>query len=177
MKAIKLVAVGIVGVIALFVVVGLFLPSEFHVQRQIQINAPADKVFPHVVNLKKWKEWGVWFERDPDMKITYSGPEGFVGHKSVWVSESEGTGEMTITELTPQEKVVYSLYFPDFDMGSTGELTLTETDGTTTVVWADYGDVGGNPVNRYFALVMDSMIGPDFETGLQNLKSLVEEST
>jgi hypothetical protein len=38
----------------------------------------------------------------------------------------------------------------------------------------DYGDVGSNPVNRYFALFMDNMIGSDFEIGLENLKLLSE---
>lgn len=70
--------------------------------------------------------------------------------------------------------VQYSLYFPDFDMSSTGELTLVETDNGTQVTWRDYGDVGFNPVNRYFAVMMDSMIGPDFEAGLANLKNVVE---
>lgn len=174
MKALKYAVLGLTGLIVLVLVVGFILPSEFHVQRQIQISAPADKVYPHIVNLREWKKWGVWFERDPDMQVTYTGPDGFVGQKSSWVSETQGSGEMTITELSPLKKVVYNLYFPEFGMGSTGKLTLTEENGTTTVIWADYGDVGGNPINHYFAAMMDGMVGPDFEAGLKNLKNLVE---
>lgn len=34
--------------------------------------------------------------------------------------------------------------------------------------------MGINPVNRYMSLMMDGMIGPDFELGLENLKTVVE---
>ena len=159
-------------VIALLV--GFLLPSQFHVQRQIKIAAPPETVFAHIANLRAWRKWGVWFQRDPNMNVTYSGPEAAVGMQSVWQSEQEGSGQMTITALKLNEKIVYDLAFPELGMGSTGELTLSAQDGVTTVVWADYGDVGDNPLYRYFALLMDGMIGPDFEAGLENLKSLVE---
>jgi hypothetical protein len=38
----------------------------------------------------------------------------------------------------------------------------------------DYGDVGNNPINRYFVFFMDNMVGADFEIGLENLKVLSE---
>ncbi|BDX06897.1 SRPBCC family protein [Planctobacterium marinum] len=176
MKVLKLAASGLIGFVLLLVIIGFLLPSEFHVQRKITIDAPAAKVFPYVVDLKQWRNWGIWFSRDPNMQITYSGAAGEIGHKSAWISESEGSGEMTITSFTANQKLIYNLYFPDFDMGSTGEITLAEKEGQTEVTWSDYGDVGGNPVYHYFALMMDSMIGPDFEAGLQNLKALVESN-
>ena len=36
------------------------------------------------------------------------------------------------------------------------------------------GDLGSNPINRYFGLIMDRMMGPDFEEGLNTLKGKVE---
>ena len=46
----------------------------------------------------------------------------------------------------------------------------------TRVTWTNEGDMGTNPVNRYFGLMMDSMVGPDFEAGLKNLKALAERA-
>lgn len=171
---IKKIIYGLVGFVILFILVGFLLPSEFKVERSITINAPASKVYAQVANLKQWKKWGVWFQRDPQMTVEYQGQPEQVGMKSSWQSASEGSGEMQIIELTPNQRMVYSLYFPDFEMGSTGEFQLTEQNGNTKVVWLDYGDVGSNPLNHYFAAFMDSMIGPDFEQGLKNLKKLVE---
>lgn len=177
MTLLKNMFIGIVLLFVVLIVVGFFLPSEFSVQRTVVIEAPAEEVYPHIVDLKQWKNWGVWFARDPQMKVTYSGTTAALGMKSSWQSEQEGSGEMTITALVPNKNVTYSLYFPDFDMGSTGELQLVESQGVTTVTWKDYGDVGSNPINHYFALMMDSMIGPDFEQGLSNLKTIVENQS
>ena len=174
MAVLKNIVVGIGIVLVIIFGIGFLLPSEFKVERSITIDASAEEVFAHVSDLKAWKTWGVWFKRDPDMKITYSGPDKAVGMKSAWVSESEGSGEMQVLELSPNKRLTYSLYFPEFDMGSTGEFRLEEKEGKTLVTWMDYGDVGANPINHYFAAFMDSMIGPDFEAGLDNLKILVE---
>lgn len=174
MKMVRKVLFGIAILFFLILGIGLLLPSQFHVQRQIVINASADEVFPYIVDLQKWKKWGVWFQRDPNMEITYGGEVGKVGMKSNWISDAEGSGQMEITEISENEEVIYTLYFPEFDMGSTGKLTLQQQNDKTLVVWQDYGDVGSNPINHYFAAFMDSMIGPDFETGLENLKMLVE---
>ena len=45
------------------------------------------------------------------------------------------------------------------------------------MTWTNQGDVGTNPINRYFAQAMDRLVGPDFETGLKNLKALAERSS
>jgi len=176
MNFLKKTVIVLAVIVVIFLGVGFFLPSEFKVERSIVVKAPAEEIYQHIVDLKQWKEWGVWFERDPQMTVVYSGPQSAVGMTSSWQSELEGSGEMKIVALIPNQNVTYSLHFPDFDMGSTGELQLAESGMTTTVTWVDYGDVGANPINHYFALLMDSMIGPDFEKGLANLKILVEQS-
>lgn len=176
MNFLKKTVIVLAAIIVILMGIGFFLPSEFKVERSIVIEAPAKEVYTHIADLKQWKEWGVWFERDPQMTVVYSGPESAVGMTSSWQSEQEGSGEMKIIALTPDQNVTYSLYFPDFEMGSTGELKLAANGTSTTVTWMDYGDVGANPINHYFALIMDSMIGPDFEKGLANLKDRVEHS-
>ncbi|GGD68536.1 SRPBCC family protein [Lacimicrobium alkaliphilum] len=154
--------------------IGFVLPSEFRVQRDIVIEATPQQVYARLEDLRKWQDWGVWFKRDPDMQLRYEGPDSGIGMRSVWQSDAEGSGQMEIIAAEPNKRLVYSLYFPEYEMGSTGEFILTEQDGGTKVTWQDYGDVGPNPFMHYMALMMDSMIGPDFETGLENLKTLVE---
>lgn len=176
MKALKKTFVIVVSILVLFLIIGFLLPSEFKVQRSITINAPASEVYKHVVNLRNWQAWGVWFKRDPKMQITYSGPEEDVGMTSKWLSEQEGSGEMVVIAIEPNRRFIYSLYFPEMDMGSTGEFIFNENNGQTEVIWLDYGNLGSNPVNHYFSLFMDQMIGPDFESGLENLKTLAEFS-
>jgi len=174
MTVLKNVLLGVLALVAVFLIVGLFLPSEYKVSRSIEVNAPAEEVYEQVVDLKKWRAWGVWFKRDPNMQVEYAGPERAIGMKSVWTSETQGNGQMEITQLKFNKEVVYDLYFPDMDLRSEGRVVITEKEGGVVVEWSDSGDVGNNPLNRYFVLFLDGMLGPDFEDGLSNLKTIVE---
>lgn len=162
------------AIVLLILAVGFFLPSAFSVQRSVEINAPAKKVYDLVVEPRRWKDWSVWTRRDPDMRITYAGPPFGMGAKWSWVSRSEGTGSMEFTRVEPDRTVEYLLLFPDFNMKSTGALRLEPAGNATRVTWTSTGDVGGNPLKHYLAVMMDRMVGPDFEKGLANLKTLAE---
>ena len=166
----------VVGAIALaFIVAGIFLPSRFTVQRSVVINAPANKVYNLVVEPRQWTHWSVWNQRDPNMKVTYKGPPFGMGAKWEWVSKSEGSGSMEFTRVEPDRVVEYALSFPEYNMRSNGNLTLEPTGTATRITWVLSGDVGGNPLKHYLALMMDRMVGPDFEGGLANLKALAEK--
>jgi uncharacterized protein YndB with AHSA1/START domain len=166
----------VIGTIALLVVAaGFFIPSTFLVQRSIDINAAPKKVYDLVVEPKRWKDWSVWSRRDPDMRITYSGPPFGMGARWSWVSKSEGSGAMEFTRVEPDRVVEYALTFADFNMKSTGALRLEPSGNATRVTWSNAGDVGANPLKHYLAAMMDRMVGPDFEAGLANLKALAEK--
>lgn len=165
----------VVGIVVLAILAaGLLLPSRFQVQRSIEIDAPARKIYDYVVEPKQWAKWSVWTRRDPAMKITYSGPPFGMGAKWSWQSKSEGNGSMEFTRVEPERAVEYALSFPDFGMRSTGALRLEPAGARTRLTWSNAGDVGPNPLKHYLAAMMDRMVGPDFEAGLANLKALCE---
>jgi uncharacterized protein YndB with AHSA1/START domain len=172
----KRIALTVVAIVVLLLGIGLVLPSTFKVQRSVDIAAPAEKIYPLIVDPREWKKWSAWNARDPAMKIVYGGPSSGSGAKWAWDSASEGTGEMTFTSVVPNQRVDYALYFPDFQMRSAGEIKLEPGAQGTRVTWTNQGDVGANPINRYFAQVMDRLVGPDFEEGLKNLKALAERT-
>lgn len=170
-------SLAVLGALVLLVlVVGFFIPSTFLVQRSTVINAAPNKIYNLVVEPRQWKKWSVWTQRDPDMRITYSGPPFGMGAKWSWVSKSEGTGTMEFTRVEPDRAVEYSLFFPEFGMRSVGALRLEPAGAGTKVTWTSSGDVGGNPLKHYFTLMMERWVGPDFEAGLANLKALAEKA-
>ncbi|HRK71977.1 MAG TPA: SRPBCC family protein [Micropepsaceae bacterium] len=150
-----------------------FLPREVTVTRAITINVEPDLVFAQVNDLKAQNTWSAWALRDPAMQVTYSGPASGTGMKAEWVSDSEGSGSQTITESVSNTRVVTAL---DFGMGgfATGRFELERAEGGTRLTWSLYSDTGFNPLARWFGLFMDGMVGPDFETGLLNLKAKLE---
>ena len=154
---------------------GALLSPAFHVQRQIEVAAPVEKVYALVVDPREWKRWSVWNQRDPAMQIAYSGPASGAGAVWEWKSESEGDGRMSFTVAEPGQRLGYDLYFPDFGTTSRGELSFKpNAAGGTTVVWSMDGDMGANPLYRWLALFGDKMVGPDFEAGLAKLKAVAE---
>ena len=176
MNALKKLLLLVGVLITLFVAISFFISKDYSVERTIVINAEPSEIYPYVVDLKEWSKWGVWFKREPNMELEFSGPDRAIGMRSEWKSETEGNGEMEITQLEHNRRVLYRLYFPDFDVGSNGAVEIKPTSNGSIVTWRDEGTVDNNPINRYFALMMDGMIGPDFEMGLENLKILAEKS-
>lgn len=161
--------------IALLLIIGLFLPAKYEAQRSIVINAPPEKIQALVDAPKEWLRWSPWNARDPNMKITYSGPERGTGAKWSWVSKSEGNGSMEMNEIVPVNKVTYTLTMEGMGAPSRSEILFTPEAGKTKVTWRMYGEHGMNPIHRWFSLFMDKLVGPDFEAGLKSLKALAEK--
>ena len=92
-----------------------------------------------------------------------------------WPQATNTNGRMLITAAETGRRVAYELRIDDFNPSS-GELRLEPETGGTRVIWLMQGDMGGNPINRWFGLFMDKLVGPDFEAGLANLKQLAEKA-
>jgi hypothetical protein len=174
MKIIKRVALAVVAVVVILLVISLFLPSKWAVERTARIAAPAPAIFPYINSLKQWPVWTVWYEREPGLRVSYDGPDAGVGAISRWTGK-DGQGEMTITASQMDESVFYDLVFNNGELRVRGVLRLTEGDGGTSVSWTTDGDAGLNPVGRYFALFMDRWMGRDFERSLATLKKTLEK--
>lgn len=165
-----------VGMLALAALaIGFLLPSTFEVSRSIVIRAPDAKIYDEIADPRRWAQWSVWTKRDPRMDVRYSGPPFGQGAKWSWKSAAEGNGSMEFTRVEPNRRVEYSLSFPDYNMRSGGEFRLEPQGDATRVTWTNRGDVGANPLKHYLAAAMDRLVGPDFEAGLANLKTLAEK--
>ena len=167
MRWIKRIALALVAIVVLLLGIGLILPSTFKVERSVEVAAAPDKIYRLIADPREWKKWSAWNARDPAMKIVYSGPPSGPGAKWTWESASEGNGEMTFTAAVPNQRLEYALFFPDFGMQSAGEMKLDPAGKGTRITWTNQGDVGGNPINRYFAQAMDRLVGPDLKPALE----------
>ncbi len=175
MKALKIVLIAVVALLAVCLAGGLMLSPKFTVSRTVTINAAPDKIYALIADPRAWKGWSVWTQRDPAMSIEYSGPPAGAGAVWAWKSKSQGDGRMTFTSAEPPKRLGYELFFPDFGTTSTGDFRLDANGGATQLTWAMNGDMGANPIYRWMGLFMDKMVGPDFDAGLANLKALAEK--
>lgn len=174
MKLLKKLLIGLVVFIALFLVAGFLMPGSYTVERSLTINAKPDKIYPLIASAKRWPEWSAWNQtRFPDMTYNYSGPESGVGSESNWNGKSSGKGRMKMTKADPAKGITYDLDFEDGTYLSVGTISLEPAGDATKVLWVTTGNLNG-PVQRWMGLLMDKFMGPDFETGLKNLKEKTE---
>lgn len=172
---IKKILVSLLILVVLFLVVGLFLPSDVKVSRSVVINRPPSLVYATVNSFQLFPKWSPWQDLDPNMKQTTEGARDGVGAKLVWSGNDKvGSGTQTITASTANQQVDSDLEFTGMGV-SKSSMSLSPADAKSTkVTWTVSMNMGGNPIAHYFGLRMDSMLGPDFASGLSKLKKLVE---
>ncbi|MEY2410555.1 MAG: hypothetical protein QOF48_3225 [Verrucomicrobiota bacterium] len=158
----------------LLLVISFFLPSQYRVERVAMIQAKPDAIFPWLAQLRKWPEWTVWNTNyDSTLAYTFSGPAEGTGSEMSWTAKS-GNGSLKLTGADVNSGVRYELNFDNGRFLSTGGVSLSPTGEVTRVTFFNEGNFGKNPVRRYFGLLMDKMMGGDFDKNLQGLKQKVE---
>jgi len=175
MKFFKGLLIVIVGLVVLFLLIGIFLPSQYRVERQITIKAPIDSVFNNALDLHTVLLWNPWTAMDSAAVNTITGTGKDAGDIWKWEGEIVGIGQMTNMEIDTNKSIIRKLEFTEPEMpASTIIWNFSEGQDGVTAVWINEGDAG-YPMGRYFGLMMDSMLGSDFEKGLASLKSLTEK--
>lgn len=178
MKIVKKIGLIALIVIAIPLVVALFTKKDYAVERQITINKPVAEVFDYVIHLKNQAHYSKWAMRDPDMKKTYRGTDGTVGFVSAWESDNEdvGVGEQEIIKIIDGKRVDFELrFFTPFESTENAYM-ITEGNGSnqTIVKWGFDGRMD-YPTNLMLLFMdFEQMIGGDFDTGLKNLKKILE---
>lgn len=176
MKFLKYVGFGLIGLMVLFGIIGMFLPYNKHIERQITIDAPAAIVFPYINDFKLFNQWSPWAKLDTDTVYTYTGNENGIGAKMQWTSKHEfvGKGTQEILESQADQFVKTKLVFAFMEPASTS-FHLSEVDGKTTMVWT-FDIYMGNTIFRFSGLLFDSWgwVGTTYEQGLHDLKTFIE---
>ena len=152
------------------------MSKPYTVVRSTTVEAPSERVRALVHDFHEWPAWSPWEDVDPDMRRTFSGPDAGVGAGYAWEGNRKaGKGSMTVTGDTAQQVDIDLRFEKPFAAHNRIELVLTPRGETATAVeWRMHGEHSG--IMRVFSLVksMDSMIGPDFEKGLAQLKRVAE---
>jgi uncharacterized protein YndB with AHSA1/START domain len=174
---VKKILIGLGVVVVAAVVIAAFQPSDFKVERSLVINAAPEAIFPYVNSPKLFDTWNPFAKEDPNIKMSYAGPESGEGAQSSWVGNSHvGEGAMEIVQVVPNQDVRVRLDFKKPMEGSNmAHYSLVPEAGGTKVTWEMTGK--NNIVGRIFCTLMggmDKMVGGQFEKGLNSLKQIVE---
>ena len=175
MKILKVLVLGLIGLVVALAVIGLALPRDVHIERSTVIAAKPATVFTYLNGWKHFNEWSPWAALDPNTQYSYEGPETGVGAKQSWFSEDPnvGNGSQEITAVDTDKAITIKLMLPNMEPSVVTQTLMPEGEGTK-VIWAMDADMGFNPLNRWFGLLLEKFIGPDYEKGLANMKPLIE---
>jgi uncharacterized protein YndB with AHSA1/START domain len=176
-KAVAIVAVVVVVAVAFVLILAATKADTFRVQRAASIQAPPEKIFTLINDLRSWAAWSPYEKKDPAMKRSFSGAQYGKGAVYAWDGDKNvGQGRMEIIDTSAPSRIVIKLDFlKPFEGHNVAEFTMVPQGEATNVTWSMYGP------SPYFAKIMhlfinmDRMIGNDFEEGLTNLKSLAEK--
>lgn len=178
MKILKRILLIIVSIVVIALIVALFINKDYSVQRSITVNKPVATVFNYIKYLKNQHEYSKWARMDPAMKTSFSGTDATPGFVSSWESDVKdvGKGSQKIVSVDEGKRVEYEIHFIkpfESDMKSFME-TMPASDSATTVKWNINGKMN-YPMNLMKVFMsMDKMLGGDLETGLTNLKGILE---
>ncbi|HVF81982.1 MAG TPA: SRPBCC family protein [Flavisolibacter sp.] len=179
MKILKRVLLIIALIIGIALLAALFVKKDMDAVREVTINKPKQEVFNYVKYLKNQEAYSKWEKMDPAMKKEYRGTDGTVGFVSAWDSEKGevGKGEQEIKGIAEGERLDTELRFiePMESTATSSITTETVSPNATKVKWAFHGKMN-YPFNLMGVFMnMEKMIGDDFQTGLNNLKTVLEK--
>ncbi|MEX0813240.1 MAG: SRPBCC family protein [Chitinophagales bacterium] len=179
MKALKIIGILILLLVAVVVILGLVAPKEYNVERSITVDAPSVYVWEYVSSLEAMHEWSPWKDRDTNQVVEYTGEPGTVGSKMTWAgNENVGEGSQEIISITDEERIETELIFlmPFGESKSDAYILLKNGENQTEVTWGFNGS-SPFPMNAMLLFMdMDEVLGKDFDEGLNNLKEAVESS-
>ncbi|MEZ5463754.1 MAG: hypothetical protein R3F22_00725 [Lysobacteraceae bacterium] len=163
-------------VAALFVIVGVFLPSSRHVEHTVETNHPIRQVYDFLNGFQRFKDWNQMRAHDPRVQYTIEGPrrgEGAQLHYNSW-DKRVGKGTWTITRSDEDAAIRIDVQNDDYGTDKTYQIDLEEKIGSTSVAVVNITmgydvDYGWNLFGRYAGLYLSRNIGDDIEAGLNNI--------
>jgi hypothetical protein len=175
LSILKRVGLGVVLATLLVVAVGLFLPRTYTIERSIVIAASPQHIHDLCDDLEQWPRWTPWFKADPGIEITLGNRTRGEGAHQAWRGKGS-RGALTFTRSDPSWGVGFNLELNNGSTEAACTMRYAVVDSGVKVTWDMTGDAGFNILDRFFGLMMDTVMGPLFDEGLARLKLAAEEA-
>jgi len=169
----------LLAIVVAIIVIGFLLPREVVVQRSEVIDTRPDIAFAVLNNLTYFNEWSPWYARDPDAGYRLEGPAAGVGSTLVWAEAGDtSSGRLWITRSSPTEAIDLRLALGETE--TENFFRVQAVDGGVNehaqVTWGMRMQFGVfDLTGRYVGLMLPSLVGSDYQRGLERLKRYLED--
>lgn len=167
----------VIGFITFIAFLHAWSRKDYDLNRTTIINRPKAEVYAYIRQLRKQPLWMPWFVNDSGFVVKYKGEDGKLGAASYWKGNNKMEGIQKITKVYEGNILETQLLFlRPYKSLTVNYMAVKELDAERTkMVWGVKG------VHRFPASVfmlfygMERAIGKDFDTGLSNLKKILEK--
>lgn len=164
------------GIIALLLIIALFMKKKHYVKREIIINAPLQKVFDYIRQLKNQDKFNKHAMADSGRDKEFKGTDGTVGFIIAWNgNKSVGEGEKEIMNIIEGKTIETEIRFvrPFKATGRAIMETQSLPGNQTKLYWSNAGTLN-YPINIMIPM-MEKDVGKDMEISLSTLKNILEK--
>jgi hypothetical protein len=170
MQKIKLLLIGFLGLILLFTIIGLIMPSSVKISRGLIVNADSAKVVNVISDVHRWPEWMNWLSAGDGSVIKWNNQKSPTSLQ--WQSlNQEELGEISVMGRA-QDLLKLRHRFPGLNVAEGGIRVRSVHDGQAEILWMVEYPLKWYPWERFEGIFMDAMIGQSLE---QSLKLLEEK--
>ena len=178
MAVLTTILIILAAIIVLFLLIAMLSSKQMGIEKTIIINKPVQQVFDYVKFVRNHDNFSVWAMMDPDMKKEYRGSDGQPGFVFAWDSSKKkniGAGEQEIKKITAGKTIEHELRFirPMQSVAKAVFIFEPVSANSTKVQWGFYSQMKF-PSNAMKPMIQN-MLGKQLETGLQNLKNVLEK--
>lgn len=162
MRFVKLALISFVGLFMVILLISLLLPSHIRISRAIDINAPAEKIYPLVSDIKQWDKWNEYIR---------------AYHNRVVENDLLKADEIAIFITSNKPGLVTADWQPPsgnkFGSGF-AIIGSNNKQSFTAVQWYFDFHIKWYPWAKFQSIVYDQQLGPVLEKSLANLKKIAE---
>lgn len=169
MKTSRIILIVLILFVITFFLVAAVLPSSYHIERRVAIDAHPQEVFQQINKLNNWKNWN---PRMPEMQ--YNEIKSGAGASQAWMTPEGGKGYLKIESIQPNEIIRASIRFPGYDTFQTVWM-LRAVNDSTYLTWGMDFDSLAYPVERYSGVLTNKRMQTNIFIGLNNLKDFLEQ--
>ena len=172
MRFIKSFIFGLTGLFVFATLLSLLIPFHIKISRVVVINTTPDKVYPQVINLRKWKNWHPLFKMDSAV-IVYSGSPGGADQDCTIQYNNRST-KLHIESV--DSAGIKFLLQSDGENDIQNEISLHQVADQpgVEVEWKATVHLRWYPWEKVFGIFLDKIAGPGYEAALNGLKGYFE---
>ncbi len=173
MKALRVILIIVLVLVAAILIVPLFSPALAEVSAETTINLEADRIFPRVASFMDRDQWDPWLTQDSTAEATIESSAAYIGSTYAWSGDKVGTGRMEVIAVKENEYIESHLWFGDVEEPALVEWRFEPVDGGTHVTWS-FSQETAYPIGRLGMMFGKIFLNQSFELGLANLKEWME---